>query len=55
MHLAAECPDIKMVTYILDKGADVNIQDDDGVIRLYIPMLVNELIDFELALYLGLC
>ena len=31
LHLAAEGGHIKIVTYLCDKGADLNIQDNDGV------------------------
>ena len=32
VHLAAESGHIKKVDYLFDKGADINSQDDDGVI-----------------------
>ena len=32
LHLAAESGHIKIVNYLVDKGADINIQDDNGVI-----------------------
>ena len=32
LHLAAESNRIRMVDYLLDQGADINIQDEDGVI-----------------------
>ena len=32
LHLAVESGHIKKVVYLFDKGADINIQDDDGVI-----------------------
>ena len=32
LHLAAECGHIKKLNYLCDKGADINIQDNDGVI-----------------------
>ena len=32
MHLAAEGARIRMVNYLVNKGADINIQDDKGVI-----------------------
>ena len=35
LHLAAESGHIKILNYLVDKGADVNIQDDNGVIILY--------------------
>ena len=31
LHLVAEGGHIKIVTYLCDKGADLNIQDNDGV------------------------
>ena len=31
LHLAAESGHIKTVTYLCDKGADIKIQDNDGV------------------------
>ena len=31
-HLAAESGRIKVVDYFLDQGADINTQDDEGVI-----------------------
>ena len=31
LHLAAESARIKIVEYLVDKGADVNIQDCNGV------------------------
>ena len=32
LHLAAESGRIKILNYLVDKGADINIQDDHGVI-----------------------
>ena len=32
LHLAAESGHIKKVNYLCEKGADINIQDNDGVI-----------------------
>ena len=32
LHLAAESGHIKIVNYLCDEGADINIQDSDGVI-----------------------
>ena len=32
LHLAAESGHIKIVGYLFDQGADINIQDEDGVI-----------------------
>ena len=32
LHLAVEGGHIKKMDYLFDKGADINIQDDDGVI-----------------------
>ena len=32
LHLAAESGRIKILNYLVDKGADINIQDDNGVI-----------------------
>ena len=31
LHLAAESGHIKKVNYLCDEGADINIQDNDGV------------------------
>ena len=31
LHLAAKSGHIKKVNYLCDKGADINIPDDDGV------------------------
>ena len=31
-HLAAESGRIKVVDYLFDQGADINTQDNDGVI-----------------------
>ena len=32
LHLAAESGHIKVVDYLIDQGADINIQADNGVI-----------------------
>ena len=32
LHLAAESGHIKILYYLVDEGADINIQDDNGVI-----------------------
>ena len=32
LHLAAESGRIKLVNYLVDKGADIDIQSDNGVI-----------------------
>ena len=32
LHLAAETARIKMLGYLVEQGAGINIQDDDGVI-----------------------
>ena len=32
LHLAAERGHVKMVNYLVDKGADIDIQSDNGVI-----------------------
>ena len=32
LHLAAESGHIKKMDYLFEKGADINIQDDEGVI-----------------------
>ena len=34
LHLAAESGRIKMVNYLVEQGADINIQDENGVIML---------------------
>ena len=31
LHLAAESGHVKIVNYLRDEGADINIQDNDGV------------------------
>ena len=31
LHLAAESDHIKVVKYLFEQGADINIQDDNGV------------------------
>ena len=35
LHLAAESGRIKMVNYLVEQGADVNIQDNNGVLICY--------------------
>ena len=35
LHLAAESDRIKMVKYLVEREADINIQDDNGVIISY--------------------
>ena len=32
LHLAAESACIKVLNYLVDQGADINIQDENGVI-----------------------
>ena len=32
LHLAAESGRVKILGYLVDQGADINIQDDNGVI-----------------------
>ena len=45
LHLAAKSAHIEIVEYLIDKEADINIQDDNEVtIWLYIPLLVDYLI-----------
>ena len=44
LHLAAESGRIKILKYLADKGADINHQDDNGVIihvTIHIPSLVD--------------
>ena len=44
LHLAAESGRIKILGYLVDQGADINIQDDNGVIicdHTYHAMLVD--------------
>ena len=41
LHMAAKSANIKTVHYFFGQGADINIQDDNGVTRCDIPMLVN--------------
>ena len=31
LHLAAKSGHVKIVNYLCDEGADINIQDNDGV------------------------
>ena len=33
MHMAAERGFVKIVDYLIDKGADINIKDENGVLR----------------------
>ena len=33
LHLAAESGRVKIVEYLYDQEADINIQDDNGVIK----------------------
>ena len=40
LHLAAESGRIKVVDYLCDQGADINTEDDDGVI-----LNANRLVD----------
>ena len=51
LHLAAECGYIKIVNYLCDEGADINIQENDEV-NLYAGRLANK---FELASFPGKC
>ena len=55
LHLAAETGRIKIIKYLVEQGADINIQDDNGVsiLWLYIPVLLEYLIEFELASFPG--
>ena len=32
LHLGAKIARIKILSYLVEQGADINIQDDDGVI-----------------------
>ena len=44
LHLAAESGRVKILRYLVDQGADINIQDDNGVIICdctYHAMLVD--------------
>ena len=46
LHFAAESGRIKILNYLVEQGAPINIQDDNGVITsiimcLYISMLVD--------------
>ena len=55
LHLAAETACIKILNYLVKQGADIDIQDDEGVNILcdrYIPVL-EYLIEFELASFPG--
>ena len=45
LHFAAESNHIKMVEYLLDQGADINLQDDNEVI-----LQTNAVDCFQLAL-----
>jgi len=51
LHLAAESGHIKIVNYLCDKGADINIQENDEV-NLHAGRLANK---FELASFSGKC
>ena len=45
LHFSAETGRIKILGYLVEQGADINIQDDNGVITsmcLYIPVLVDQ-------------
>ena len=56
LHLAAETGRIKILRYFIDQGADINIQDDNGVSilwRTYQLVLLEYLIEFELASFPG--
>ena len=56
LHLAAESGRIKVVKYLVERGADINIQDENGVIiydRTYMPVLLKYRIEFELASFPG--
>ena len=55
LHLAAETGRIKIIKYLVEQGADINIQDDNGVsiLRPYTPVLLKYLIEFELASFPG--
>ena len=46
LHLAAESGHIKKVNYLCDEGADINIQDNDGV---NLNAGIDQLIESELA------
>ena len=48
LHLAVASGHIKKVNYLCDEGADINIQDNDGVI-------LNAGKLFELAWFQGKC
>ena len=42
LHLATETGRIQVLKCLVEQGADIDIQDDKGVIiRLYIPLLVD--------------
>ena len=44
LHLAAESGHIKILRYLVDQEADINIQDDNGVVTSiapYIPKLLD--------------
>ena len=46
LHLAAESGHIKIVDYLYDQGADINIEDNSGVI-LCILITVSNLLYFN--------
>ena len=51
LHLAAESGHIKIVHYLLDQEADINIQDDNGVVTRIAPYIYQSYqINFEFAL-----
>ena len=42
LHIAAESANIPIVNYFFNQGADVNIQDDDGVTRCDYTYVTND-------------
>lgn len=48
LHIAAERGHIKIVEYLADKGADIDIQDKKGVL---IYDYSNDSVIFQLAIY----
>ena len=50
LHLAVESNRIKMMEYLLDQGADINIQDDDNEVILHI-LLFSWQVLYSLFIY----
>ena len=54
LHVAAERGHPRIVEFLVSKGADIDIQDKNGVICLTIPTSVYYcLLEFDLVTYIG--